>query len=100
MATDPTIEHVLCGACHPDVYLCGTPRLAAEQETFVTLGEEHDQTPCAVCFAQPIMTCSNCLTRIRTAPPMVESIPAVVGWIFLFFAALTLTLLAIRGGAA
>lgn len=96
--TDPTIEHVLCGACLPETYLCGTPRLEPDEENLVGLGTPHNESPCAVCFAQPVMTCGECGERIRTSPKPVEIGLHVVGYMLLFLAGFTLFIAAFKGG--
>lgn len=67
MSTTSDLEHVLCGNCLPQVYICGTPRTADEEFT------SHNRVPvepCAICMASDVILCNSCGVRIRTRRPM------------------------------
>jgi len=51
-----TLEHILCGLCFPETYLCGTPRPGSGEQVATSAPEE----PCIVCFSIKYPTCSHC----------------------------------------
>lgn len=69
------LDHIVCGECDPEVYLCGTPR-RRDEEKIVHMGHPHEGQPCAVCFVAVKSSCNSCGAHIGGIITDLEPVPA------------------------